>query len=141
MKQTVYVDVLLFLNLIIAFLLLKSAALLSGVPASRIRLFFGTITGSAASLLIFVQMNPIESILTKLMLGLSLSGIVFLKRKNTDYSSARFFHFCWSISFLQASWQPFFCCFLHAEWCFAMGLYIFISPRFRLSCFRSLHMR
>ncbi len=81
MKQTVYVDVLLFLNLIIAFLLLKSAALLSGVPASRIRLFFGTITGSAASLLIFVQMNPVESILTKLLLGLSLSGIVFLKRK------------------------------------------------------------
>ena len=81
MKQTVYVDVLLFLNLIITFLLLKSATLLSGVPAGRIRMLLGTIMGAAASLVIFIRMNPIESITVKLTLGCLITGIVFLKRK------------------------------------------------------------
>ena len=93
MKQTVYVDILLFLNLIVTFLLLKSASLLSGVCTNRKRLFLGTLIGGTASLLIFVQMNSIESLVTKLVLGFTLSWIVFFKRKSPRLFWRAFFSF------------------------------------------------
>lgn len=73
MKQTVYVDVLLGINLFINYFLLLAVSKFLTIPVRRIRLFLGALLGAACSLSIFLPDIPaVLSLAAKLVLSMAI---------------------------------------------------------------------
>ncbi len=78
MEQVIYADVLLALNYIVNWLLLKSTARLAGQPAKGVRLFFAALVGAVFSLLIFLPPLPaLAWLLAKAGVSLLMAAIAF----------------------------------------------------------------
>lgn len=72
MKQTVYVDVLVSINLIVDYFLLYAAAVIAGRKRDRIRMCLGAVIGAASSLIIFLPPLPMALSLLLVMLTSAL---------------------------------------------------------------------
>lgn len=78
MKQVVYVDILLTTNLFVNYFLLLSCTKLMKTQTKRLRLFFGAVVGSAASLVIFLpEMSFLVGTAFKLTTALLIVYISF----------------------------------------------------------------
>lgn len=78
MKQTVYIDVLIGLNLIINYFLLLAAARILSLSFRRRRLFAGAVLGAVCSLVILApEMNPALSFLIRLALSAGIVSSAF----------------------------------------------------------------
>lgn len=65
MKQVVYVDVLLFVNLFVNYFLLRAAGVLAREPVRRVRILLGSALGSLCSLIIFLP--PLHNLFVLLL--------------------------------------------------------------------------
>lgn len=75
MKQVVYIDVLIFLNIIINYLLLLSTAFITRSEIKRLRVLAGSAIGGVYSLIIFLP--PLSGVFSA-VLKLALSGIIVI---------------------------------------------------------------
>lgn len=83
MRQTVYLDILLLLNILVTYLLLTAAKLLSGVETRRYRMVLSVLLGGAFSFLIFLKCSPFEEFAVKLLTGFSLTAAAFYQKKKS----------------------------------------------------------
>lgn len=78
MKQTVYVDILVSVNIIVDYFLLYAAAIISGRKKERIRLCLAALLGGIGALYIFLPAMPAAvNILYAVILSLLMSLIAF----------------------------------------------------------------
>lgn len=78
MKQTIYIDVLIAINLFINYFLLLAVSKFLSIPVKRPRLFAAAAFGAAASLTIFMpEINLFLSLLIKLVLSVAIVRIAF----------------------------------------------------------------
>lgn len=78
MKQTVYIDVLMAVNLFVTYFLLLSVRSFLHIPVGRGRLFLGALVGAAGSFLIFLPpLSPWLSFAAKLVLSFAISAAAF----------------------------------------------------------------
>lgn len=82
MKQVIYIDVLVFLNTAITFLLLLATSKIIKLTPSAGRYVIGSLLGGASSLIIFApDMGLILSLITKLLFSLIIVSAVYNPRK------------------------------------------------------------
>lgn len=78
MKQVIYIDVLIFLNTIITFLLLLASSRLIKIRPAAGRLVLGSLVGGASSLIIFApDMGFVLSLLVKLLFSVIITSAAF----------------------------------------------------------------
>lgn len=78
MERVIYADVLIAVNYIINWLLLKGAARLAGQPVKGLRLVLSAAFGAATALLIFVpEMNALMWVAAKVGISLLMAAIAF----------------------------------------------------------------
>lgn len=78
MREVVYVDVLLFVNLFVNYFLLRAAALLSRERFRRWRLILGAALGSTYALIIFLPpLHPVFLVVLKVAMAVSISLTAF----------------------------------------------------------------
>lgn len=81
MREVVYVDVLLFVNLFVNYFLLRAAALLSREHARRWRIVLGAALGSTYSLIIFLPpLHPLFLAALKAVMALTIVFAAFGRR-------------------------------------------------------------
>ena len=80
MKQTVYLDILILLNILVTYLLLTAAKLLCGIPSRRWRMAAAVLMGGMFSVIIFFRLHPAEEFTIKLLTGFSLTAAAFYRR-------------------------------------------------------------
>lgn len=81
MRQTIYVDILMGVNLIIDYFMLMLEAKVFNLDVKRKRLIYSAMIGSLYSLFIFVDnLNGILSILIKILMSITLVLIAFGKK-------------------------------------------------------------
>lgn len=85
MKNTIYVDVLILINIYVGYFLFASTRKLINATVNRIRMIIGCIVSGLYSLIILLDMNLFELLIIKLLMGLSLCAIVFLKKNQFKY--------------------------------------------------------
>ena len=82
MQQVIYVDVLIFLNTIITFIILLTAVEISGVSAKAVRLLTGSLLGGIYSLIILApEMNMFFVFATRIAMSVSIVSITFSVHK------------------------------------------------------------
>ncbi len=78
MQQVIYVDVLIFLNTIITFIILLTTVELSGVSPKTFRLLTGSLLGGIFSLIILApQMNVFFVFATRIAMSVSIISVTF----------------------------------------------------------------
>lgn len=78
MKQVIYIDVLIFLNTVITFLLLLASSRLMKLRPTAGRFVIGSVMGGAASLIIFApDMGFILSLITKLLFSVVIVSATY----------------------------------------------------------------
>ena len=78
MKQVIYIDVLIFLNTIITFLLLLASSRLMKLTPSAGRFVLGSVIGGASSLIIFApDMGLLLSLITKLLFSVIITTATY----------------------------------------------------------------
>ena len=78
MKQVIYIDVLIFLNTIITFLLLLASSKLMKLTPSAGRFVIGSLIGGASSLIIFApDMGLLLSLITKLLFSIIITSATY----------------------------------------------------------------
>ena len=78
MQQIIYVDVLIFLNTIITFIILLATTEISGVSAKAVRLLTGSLLGGIYSLIILApEMNVFLVFATRIAMSVSIISITF----------------------------------------------------------------
>lgn len=78
MKQVIYVDILLSVNLFINYFVLLAASRFLKLPIKRRRIFYGALLGAAYSLYIFVPVkSPLLSVPIKLLMAATLVLLSF----------------------------------------------------------------
>lgn len=113
MRTTVYLDVLVLLNVFVTWFLFLATAKLCTVKPNRWRLLAGCLLGGAYSLLILIDLSAAMLAAVKLAMGMSLVLTVFFQRKK------------WRLFLKTALW------FLVVNFIFAgfmFALWIFVSP-------------
>lgn len=80
MQFEIYLDVLVLLNLYVTYFLILSTAKMMSIKLNKIRLFLGSMIGGIYSLIIILDLNEVEYIVIKLLMGLSLVLIVFFDK-------------------------------------------------------------
>ncbi len=75
MKQTIYIDVLLGINLFINYFLLLSVSKFLSIPLQRMRLLFGSLLGAVYSLSILLPEIPV---VLSLLMKLAMSATIIL---------------------------------------------------------------
>lgn len=108
-KQIIYIDVLIFLNTAITFLLLLASSKLMKLTPSAGRFVIGSIIGGASSLIIFApEMGFIPSLLTKMLFSLIITlstynpGSIKMLLRQTGYFFAVSFIFAGIILFVSS---------------------------------------
>lgn len=77
-KQVIYIDVLIFLNTVVTFLLLLSASKLLKIFPSGGRLVFGSMLGGASSLIIFApELGSLLSLLVKFLFSVIITSVTY----------------------------------------------------------------
>ncbi|MPM79274.1 hypothetical protein SDC9_126307 [bioreactor metagenome] len=78
MRQVIYIDVLLVLNLIINYILLLLTGLLLKLEFKRVRIFFGALLGSLYSLIILLpELNTLFSFIVKMLVCVLIIFVSF----------------------------------------------------------------
>lgn len=81
MKQTVYVDVLISVNLLVDYFLLYAAAVISGRGRDRVRMCLGAAIGAVGSLVIFLPKLPqLLTLLLAVLLSAAMTFTAFVWR-------------------------------------------------------------
>lgn len=80
MTNTIYVDVLILINIYIGYFFIAATKKIMNASISKKRIFLGCIVCGLSSLVIFLSMNIVESIIVKSSIFLAISFIVFYKR-------------------------------------------------------------
>lgn len=75
---TIYLDVLILLNIFVSFFLFQATARLMNLRLGKWRLLAGSLLGGVYSLLILFELNSLELALVKVAMGVSLVLMVFL---------------------------------------------------------------
>ncbi|MDR2654638.1 MAG: sigma-E processing peptidase SpoIIGA [Oscillospiraceae bacterium] len=96
MEQTIYVDILLVVNLFINYLLLRLTAKLVMPSAKKGRIFAGAMTGALFSLSIFLPGMPVfANVFIRAAMALIISAIAFgFRNKRLFFKCAGAFVFC-----------------------------------------------
>ncbi|WMJ23600.1 sigma-E processing peptidase SpoIIGA [Paludicola sp. MB14-C6] len=81
MKETIYIDVLILLNIYVSYFLFACTKKILGVSVSNLRMIIACLVSGAYSLLILFNINFIEFTLIKIAMGLSLSAIAFFNKR------------------------------------------------------------
>ncbi len=81
MRQTIYLDILFLLNMLVTFLLLCAAEKMAAIKTKRWRLLLAVLLGGIFSLFIFIKMNPFETFFVKVSTGFLLCAVAFLQKK------------------------------------------------------------
>jgi len=110
--MTIYLDVLVLLNLFVTFFLFKAAARMMNVSPNRWRMLAGTLLGGVYSLLILFDLTRAELVICKLLMGVSLVLTVFFRREGGFRSLLRAGLYFFLVNFLFAG-------FMQALWLFA----------------------
>ena len=85
MKQCVYVDILIVINIFVNYFLLLETSFISNEKTNRLRLLLGSALGGIYSLIILVPpMNPVLSVLLKLVFSITIILASF-KLKNVKH--------------------------------------------------------
>ena len=107
MKQVIYIDVLIFLNTVITFLLLLASSRLIKIKPKPGRLVVGALVGGASSLVIFApDMGFAVSLLVKLLFSVVITTVTYKSSsvravlRNTGYFFAVSFIFAGMILFV-----------------------------------------
>lgn len=106
MKQVIYIDVLIFLNTIITFLLLLAASKLMKLTPSAGRFVIGSLIGGLSSLIIFApDMGLFLSLIIKLLFSIIITSVTYnpTNIKNILRQTAYFF----AVSFIFAGMMIF----------------------------------
>lgn len=90
LKTTIYLDVLFLINLYITYILLKASFRLINVKVKRRRLVLSSFLGGAFSLIILLELNFIELLAIRLLMGLSLVYLSLGRCKLTLFLKASF---------------------------------------------------
>ena len=77
METTVYLDILFLLNFFVTYLLVNATARIMNIHTKKRRIFFGALLGGVYSLLILFDLNNLELIVIKILMGASLVFTVF----------------------------------------------------------------
>ncbi len=112
---TVYLDVLVLLNIFVNYFLFQATARLVNQKIPGWRLLLGTVLGGLYSLIILLELTAAELTAIKIMMGVSLIFVVFFTRKGGD-SRSRWLRFgktslCFFLvnfifaGFMQALWM------------------------------------
>lgn len=109
---TIYLDVLVLLNLFVTFFLFQAAAKLLNYRPNRWRLLGGTLLGGVYSLLILFELNTAELVTIKLVMGASLVFAVFFQKRGGWKALVRSGLYFSLVNFLFAG-------FMQALWLFA----------------------
>ncbi len=80
MTNTIYIDVLILLNIYVSYFLFLSTKKLLGVDICRSRMLIACAISGLYSIIILLDLNLIELIFIKLAMGISLSAIAFYKK-------------------------------------------------------------
>ncbi len=106
MSQIIYVDVLVFLNVIVTFLLLLAVARLVHISPLPWHYVFGSLLGGASSLIMLLpEMGFLFSALTKLLFSVVVTGITFLPRSFA--AAAKVTGYFFTVSFIFAGMMLF----------------------------------
>lgn len=82
MEQVIYVDVLIFFNTVITFILFLSTSQFIDCPVKASRIILGSLVGGAYSMIILAPpLNPLVVILLRIFMAVTLVCIVFNPRK------------------------------------------------------------
>lgn len=85
MKLTVYIDILIVVNIIINYILIRLACIVSGSVADFKRKIISSVTGAFFSMAIFFELSDLSSVLLKIISVLLCGSISF------GYGNRRFF--------------------------------------------------
>ena len=83
--KTIYVDILIVINLAVDYLLLFGTARLAGTQFIRKKSFLGALTGAVYSLVIFLDISRLFFALTKFAVSAIMVAVTFGKRKAPDF--------------------------------------------------------
>ena len=98
MRQTIYLDILFLLNMLVTFLLLCAAEKMAAIKTKRWRLLLAVLLGGIFSLFIFIKMNPFETFFVKVSTGFLLCAVAFLQKKTGLDFYCKILPVCKSIS-------------------------------------------
>ncbi len=100
MKQVIYVDVLIFVNLIVNYFLILATAKFLYLKVSPLRLIFGEILGSAYSLYIFLPDLPVAlALLVRLFMAATIVLVTFGAKSFKIFAKAIVYFFLVSFAF------------------------------------------
>jgi len=85
LSRVIYIDELIFVNIVVNYFLILSAALIAGAEFSRRRILLGAALGGAASLIIFVPMPVFVSVLIKIALSAVIVLCSFLVKRPVQF--------------------------------------------------------
>lgn len=101
MKQSIYIDILIVLNIFVNYFLLLETAFMSNEKIKRLRLLLGSVLGGIYSLiLILPPMNAFLSVLIKIVLSITIILVAF-KIKNIKHF-LRMFAVFFAVNFIFA---------------------------------------
>lgn len=80
MTKTIYLDILVLLNIYVSYFLLIATAKIMSYKINKWRLFSGCIMGGVFSLIILFDLHEIEFILIKILMGVSLVLVTFYSK-------------------------------------------------------------
>ena len=83
--KTVYIDILLVINLVVDYLVVFATARLAGIRFERLRGLFAAILGAVYSLIIFADVSKTVFAVTKFAVSAIMVFTVFGKRKIRDF--------------------------------------------------------
>lgn len=129
METTIYIDILICINMIINYFTLLSTSKFLRFPIKRKMLILGSIIGSIYSLYIFItNVNIILSLLIKLIMSASIIFISFGKLSRKNFIKSAFCFYLMNFSF--AGIMFFLWCFIHPRGLFINNsiVYFDISP-------------
>ena len=75
--MVIYVDLVLFLNIILDFILLMSVSVILTRNTKLKRLFLGSIVGGLSTIILFINLNSLSSLILKIILGLLMVLVTF----------------------------------------------------------------
>lgn len=85
MKNTIYVDVLVLINMYVGYFLFVSTKKLINASVNHWRMIIGCLASGLSSLVILLDMNFVELLVVKILMCTSLSLIVFYKKNQWKF--------------------------------------------------------
>ena len=95
-KTVIYLDVLLLVNFLVAYLLLQAAGVLTGQRAAFARMLTGSVCAAVSALILFApELSYPVQIMYKLATALAIAALTFGWRDKLRLLAAACWIFCW----------------------------------------------